>query len=138
MRMLETLRARALLGFKEPVRHKGIVCALRTETRNRPVTRHELNVVTEWKKVLANGANQVLVIAAREIGTSDRPLEQHIAYQCEALPRMDENDVSGRVSWTMPNFQCFLAYRNRISLFEPAGRRERVGVLKSIATAGVG
>lgn len=48
------------------------------------MARDEANVVAEREQSLADRADQLVVVAAREVGSTDRTLEQDVTYECES------------------------------------------------------
>src|SRR4029079_2888344 len=69
-------------------------------------------------------ADELLLVAAREIPAPDRALEQHVADHRELRFRMVEDDVAGRVARAVSDVERQLAEAYLIALVEPARRLE--------------
>ena len=67
-------------------------------------------------------------VAARQIRTPDRALEQDIAHQREARWRVEEHHVSRRMSGTVQHLELHPRDIDRIALDEPAVGRHRAHV----------
>src|SRR5512138_542512 len=82
LRTLAALRpARGGVAGSDAIRDEGIGDALLAEGRHRPVAADERDVVAERPQLVADGVDQGVVAAAREIGAADRAGEQHVADQ---------------------------------------------------------
>ena len=67
------------------------------EGRHRAMARDEVRVAAHRPESLRDGIEQLLGIAAGEIGAADRTLEQHVADQRQLRFGVVEDDVAGGV-----------------------------------------
>ena len=44
------------------------------------MSRYEADIITDWKELLANRMNQLLMITHGEVGAANRPSKDHIAH----------------------------------------------------------
>src|SRR4029453_12241824 len=86
------------------------------EGRHRPVTGHEMSVVAHWPKALGDRIEQLLVIAAREVRSSDRSLEQYVADDRELRFGMVEHDMARRVARAMADVEGQVADRDSVAV----------------------
>ena len=93
------------LGRQRCVSDKWIGPPLVAEGRHRPVSRHKGGVVAHRPQTRGDRADQLLLIAAREIPAADRALEQDVADQRELGWRMVEDDMAGGVAGTVANVE---------------------------------
>src|SRR5690606_22186392 len=106
----------SIRSAKPLVGHEGIVLSLMAKRRGGAMTRHEHDVVAQRKQFVAYRMQQLLVIAAREIGAPDRTLEQYIAHQREPLAAMKEHDMARRMAGTEQNVKRLLAESHGIAI----------------------
>lgn len=66
------------------------------------------------------------MIAARKIGTPDRALEQHVADEGQLRIGLIEHHVAGGVAGAVQHIETQRADLDRIAVFQPAIRRERL------------
>ena len=84
------------------------------------MARHEGDVVAQRPELADDGIDQRRVIAAREIGASDRPLEQHIAHDRQACARVKEHHMAGRVAGGVDDLQRLFAEADDVAVDQPA------------------
>ena len=65
----------------------------------------EGHIIPQWPKLGRDGIDEVGMIAAREIGATDRPLKQHIPDNCQTAGLVMENDMSGRMAGAMNDIE---------------------------------
>src|SRR5438045_379892 len=70
--------SRRLLVVEQQVGHERVGLAFPTEGRGLAVPGHELDVIAEWPEPRADRCQELIVVAAWEIGAADRPPEQHV------------------------------------------------------------
>lgn len=68
---------------------------LLADSATRSVAANEADVVTEWKDLVADGIEELLMIAARQVGAADRAVEQHVADMGKILRAIEIDDVAG-------------------------------------------
>src|SRR5690606_3146783 len=79
------------------------------ERAGRAVSRNESHLVAEWPELAGDRLDQVLVIAHREVGPSDRAGEEDVADEGEPGRAMEERHVSWRVPRAVEHFEPVLA-----------------------------
>ena len=92
------------------------------------MSRNEGNVVTQRPELRDNGFDESVVIAAREIRSADRSLENHITDGGELRRLVEEDDVSRRVPRAVAHGQCLLTDGDGVMTVEPAIGCEGTGV----------
>lgn len=95
------------------------------------MARQETHVVPERKEVLADGADQGIVIPARQIGTADRTLEEHVTHDRKAPRFVEIRDMPGRMPGAVTHCEPDVADRDLVVLLQPAVRLETPGRLES-------
>src|ERR1700676_1282377 len=106
-----------------------------TERGRGTVARYERHVITQWPKLFLHGAHEVRVVAARKVRTADRPREQYVADQSQAVRPAEENHMARRMPGAVINIHGFVAELNRIALLQPPVRRENLRVAEPEAFA---
>ena len=86
----------------------------------------EGGVAAHRPKPLGNRIEQILVIAAREIGAADRALEQDVADDRQLRFGMVEDDMARRVAGAVADVEGQVADRHRIAVDQPAVGHERL------------
>src|SRR6185437_618006 len=66
---------------------------LLAESRERPVTRYENDILAERPQLAGDRAEERGLIAARKVAAADRAAEQHVADEREACRLMEEDDM---------------------------------------------
>ena len=102
------------------VAYEGIMPALVAEGGCRPMPGNKADIVPQRKKLAADRIQQLLVIAAREIGTADRAFKKHIPDHGQAGIGGIENHVPGRVSRCVNDLQLVLTELDRIAVLQPS------------------
>src|SRR3546814_20753463 len=74
---------------------------------------------------LRDRREELLVIAAREVGAADRALEQYVADDRELRWLVVKDDMPRRVPRTVEDVEGQRADRHRVTVVQPAVRRER-------------
>ena len=77
---------------------------------------HETHTIAQRKEFLAYRTDQLLVVAAREVGTTNRLLKQNIANQRQVCWRMIEANMSWRVSRTMNDRKGFVCHSDGVAI----------------------
>jgi hypothetical protein len=90
--------------------------------------RNECNVIAQGPELRDNGFNKGVVIAAREIRTADRSLENNISDGSELRRLVEEDDMSRRVARAVAHGQCLLPDGDGVVAIEPTVGREGTGV----------
>ena len=90
------------------------------EGRHLAVAGNEGSLASHRPQPLGDRIKQILVIAAGEVGASDRSLEQHIANQRELRFGMVEDNVPGGVPGAVAHAECQFSDRHRIAIDQPA------------------
>ena len=85
---------------------------------------NEGHVVAQGPELLGNRIDQILMIAARKIGATDRSLKQDIAHHGQSGRLMIENHMTGRMAGTVDHVEDQFTHRHLIAIFEPAIRLE--------------
>ncbi len=98
----------------------------------------EHHVVAERPELRDDRLQQRRMVAAREIGASDRAGEQHVADDREAVGRGEEDDVPGRVAGAVAHLQFGAAEADRVAALQPAVRLERLRRRETIALRRLG
>lgn len=88
------------------------------------MTGQQGDIVAQRPDTLTDGIEQRLMVAAREIRSSDRAPEDHVADDRDASARVVEDHVAGRVSRTMVHPQLLLADADFVALVQPAVRSD--------------
>ncbi len=101
------------------------------------MARHKGDVIAQRKQPLADRADQILVVAAREIRAADRALEQHVAHQGHARRRMHEHHMARRMSGAVIDVENEIPHRHRVAIFQPAVRRETARGRKAVLPRGL-
>src|SRR5690606_24413731 len=86
----------------------------------RTVSGKENRVVAERPQLLRDRIKQLLVVAAREIGAADRPLEQDVADDRELRGAMIEDDMPGRMPRGVNDLDREIAHPYRVAIAKPA------------------
>jgi hypothetical protein len=94
----------------------------------------EIGLAAQGPEPRDDGVEQVLMVAHREIGAADRPLEQDIADHRDVRRRVVENDMARGVAGAMINVQCEIADRDLLTIGQPAVRLEYLAVDAVAAT----
>src|SRR5215207_10836985 len=116
---------------------EGVCLALLAEGAHKSVAAEEGDLIAERQQLLFDRADERGVIAVREVGASDRAAEEDIADDREGLAAVDEDDAAGRVPGAMQHVKHKVADRERVTLLEPAIRRDRSRI-HFVASAGLG
>ena len=61
------------------IRNKPVRLALMPKIARRAMPRNKRHIIAQWPQLLRDRIDQVLMIAAREIGAADAALEYHVA-----------------------------------------------------------
>src|SRR5690606_19756232 len=77
----------------------------------RPMTANEADVIAERQELFADGSEQRLVIASRQVGPSDRSSKQHIADLRETCLAIIVDHVTGRMPRAMEDLEGVTAKR---------------------------
>ena len=88
------------------------------------MTRDEGHVVTEGPQAFTDGANESVVIAAREVGPSDGATEKDVSDEGQAVGAVEEHDMARCMPRTMQHFKRDISDPNRVPLVEPPSRRK--------------
>lgn len=96
--------------------------------RHWPVAGNKRNVITQRPEPTTDRCNQRIKIAFWKIGTPDRALKKHIADNGQTTRFMKENQVSRRVTGAMDYTHFDISEMHRVTLLQPAIRRERTHV----------
>ena len=118
-------KAIRLIAALSLVANEGVVAPLLAEGRHRPVARDETDIITERPELVADRTDQRGVIAARQVGTADRALKQHIANHRQSRWRMEKHHVAGRVAGAVQNLQRQVTETHCVTVVQPAIGRER-------------
>src|SRR3989344_8026519 len=102
-------------GAHRRVADIGIRPPLGGETAVRAVPGQEGRVAAERPQFLCDRIEQLLVIAAREIGATDRTLEQHVADDRELRGAVVKHDMPGRVPRAMDDVDRQIADANGVA-----------------------
>src|SRR5690606_35196065 len=105
---------------EHPVRDERVVAPFGAEGRDRPVARHEGDVIAQRPQLAGDGGDQVGVVAAREIRPADRAAEQHVADLGEARLAVEEHYMARGVARTVDNLPGRLAEGRRVAVAQPA------------------
>ena len=81
-----------------------------------------MGVVAHWPKLLGNRIEQLLVIATRKVGPSDRSLKQYVADNRELRFGMVEYDMARGVARAMADIEGQLADRDGVAIDQVAIR----------------
>ena len=73
------------------------------------MSRNKGDRVTERPEILSNARDEGRVIAAGEVGATNRPLEQYVANEGDLQAAMKEHDMSGRVPGTVQHLEFLFA-----------------------------
>lgn len=88
------------------------------------MTRHEANRVAQWQQFSVDAVEELLMIAAGEIGTADRPLEEDIADKGDSPIRIMEDQMAWRMAGAVQHMQTLTANPHLIAFVQPAIRGE--------------
>lgn len=88
----------------------------------------EGDVIAQRQQVLRDGADQVTVVAAREVGAADAPVEQHVAHEGVAGAIVEEHDMARRVARAVQHLQRLPADADFVAIVQPARGREGLGL----------
>ena len=93
------------------------------------MARHKGDVVAQRPELFDHGADQCGRIAHREVGATDRTLEQNVADLSESRRAIEEDDVPGRMAGAVTHRPDRFPQRYRVAILQPAVGREgaRVG-----------
>src|ERR1017187_1122609 len=101
--------------------HRAASCAqkrigptLRANGRPWTVPTEKGKLVPERQQLCPDRADQRIVIAIREVGPTNRALEQHIAQQRETRRMIHENDMPRCVTWAMQDVETMWTESDRI------------------------
>src|SRR4030095_13377967 len=108
--------ASAAGALDDASRDERIGRPLMAEGRHRPMTGHEMSVVAHWPKALGDRIEPLLVIAAREVRSSDRSLQQYVADDRELRFGMVEHDMARRVARAMADVEGQVADRDSVAV----------------------
>ena len=102
------------------------------------MARDEGDIVPQRPQLLADRMEQLVVIAARKIGTADRAAEQHVAHEGHLGRAIDEHDVARRMAGTVHDVQSEVAQGHLRTVVQPAIRNERLVERKVVLGARLG
>src|SRR5579872_1215260 len=91
-----------------------------TKARTGAMSADETDVVAEREQLLLDRFDQGRVIAARQIATSDRTVEQDVADMGKTYFLVEEHHASRRVTGAVQNIEVQFADANLIVFLEPA------------------
>ncbi len=94
------------------------------EGRDLSVAGDKGNIIAKRKQLVADGADQAVLIATRKIGPADGALKQHIADKGDPVGRVDKHHMAGRVSRAMDDIEGQVTQRDLIVIIQPAVGRE--------------
>src|SRR3546814_14266317 len=83
-------------------------------------------VVAQGPEFLSDRREELLVIAAREVGAADRALEQYVADDRELRWLVVKDDMPRRVPRTVDDAEGQRADRHRVAVVHPALRLARL------------
>ncbi len=115
----------------DSVADEPIGAALVAEGRCGTVSRDEAHVVAERPELRADRVKQRRVIPSRKIGPADRALEEHIAYERDAVGPTEEYDVPGRMTGTVEHLELGFADAHAIAVLEPAVRLKSFDLIEA-------
>src|SRR5579872_1564646 len=118
-----SLPAQVFLYLQSEIADVRVGFALPTECRHLAVAGNEMHVVAERPQPRRDRIDQLLMIAARQIASSDGACEKHVADECDLRSFVKEHDVTWRVSRTMTHAERGIADSDHVAIFEPAVRR---------------
>lgn len=84
------------------------------------MARNKFNVITEGEESLANGADEVGMIAAWKIGAPNRSREQDIANEGNSVGQVKKHDMAGRVAGAVNHLKDLLPHRDGVTVLEPS------------------
>ncbi len=84
----------------------------------------EPDFIAQREDLVADRFQKLLVIAAGQIGSADRAVEQHVAEMGKALLPVDIDDMAGRMARAMENLEFMLAEGDLVALLQEAVRRD--------------
>jgi hypothetical protein len=116
----------------QPIRHERIYLPLSSKRRRWPVARNESHVSSKREQILANRADQILMISPREIGSADGAREQHVTNERKPRGRMKKYDMSRCMAGTVPHLERFSSHANLIPLSQPSIRHEAVAFRETV------
>jgi hypothetical protein len=92
-------------GPQHIVCNKGVVLALIAKLAGGAMAGDEGYIIPPWPKLRRDCIDEVGMIAAREIGATDRALKQHIPDNRQPAGLVMENDMSGRMAGAMNDIE---------------------------------
>ena len=125
-RIRSTYAERSILRTRRQniIRDKGIGLALIAELAGRAVAGYEGHVVAQRPELLGDRIDQVLMIAARKVGATDRALKQDVADHRQLGRLMVKNHVTRRVAGAVNDVEHEIADRHLIAIDQPPVRHE--------------
>ena len=79
-RAIQLFRIAVRLFRERRVADEGISLAFAAEARRGSVPGYEADIIAERPQLVADRIDQILMIAAREIGAANRALKQNVTY----------------------------------------------------------
>lgn len=88
-------------------------------------------VVIKRKDILFDGCDQLVMIAARQVGPADRPVEQAIACKDSLLSVLDEHNMAKSVARTMADLEFEIPDGERLAVLDISRNTRRIVVIES-------